>query len=222
MSAQSFWLPAIFFSIGMASAHADTQEPWIARAGYARASFSPSTTLSLAGNAVAGAEVKIRDKWLPFAELGYEFADGWAARLALAPPPTVTVFAGGSLKGYTPPLSGTIGKAKIAPVVMTMTYSPGNFRGLTPYVGAGVNYTIVMKTWDGDVASIKAKNAWGSALEAGADWSIDSRWSLYMDARKLYVKTTGTGFVPALGGMPVRGKVALDPLLVSAGVGYRF
>jgi outer membrane protein len=190
--------------------------------GYANAAFSPSATLSLAGNPVPGAEVKIPDKWLPLLELGYTFADGWVARIALAPPPTVTVFADGSLKGFTPPLSGTIGKARIAPVVMTVTYSPGSFHGFAPYFGAGINYTIVMKTADGDVASINAGNAWGSAFEIGADWSIDRNWSAYADARKAYVKTTGTGSVPALGGVPAQGEVTLNPLIVSVGVGYRF
>ena len=222
MNAQSCWVLGIFCSIGMVSAHADTQEPWIARVGYANAAFSPSATLALAGNSVPGAELKIPDKWLPLVELGYEFADGWAARIALAPPPAVTVLADGSLKGFAPPLSGTIGKAKIAPIVMTVTYSPGTFHGFTPYVGAGVNYTIVMKTSDGDIASINAKNAWGSAFEVGADCSIDRNWSVYVDARKVYVRTTGTGIVPALGGVPAQGEVALNPMIISAGVGYRF
>lgn len=222
MNAKSFWLLGAFCSIGMASAHAGTEDPWIVRAGYANAAFSPSATLTLAGNSVPGAEVKIPDKWLPLVEFGYEFADGWAARIALAPPPTVTVYADGSLKAFTPPLSGTIGKARIAPIVMTVTYSPGSFYGITPYVGAGINYTMVTKTSDGDVASISAKNAWGSAIEVGADWSIDRNWSVYVDARKVYVKTTGTGVIPALGGVPVQGEVALNPLIISTGVGYRF
>ena len=119
MNKQSTWLLGLLCSIGALSAHAEIEEPWIARVGYANAAFSPSATLSLAGNPVPGAEVKIPDKWLPLLELGYTFADGWVARIALAPPPTVTVFADGSLKGFTPPLSGTIGKARIAPVVMT-------------------------------------------------------------------------------------------------------
>lgn len=222
MKTESIWILGTIFYLGMASAHADTREPWIVRLGYANASFSPAAKLSLAGNSVPGAEVEIPDKELPLVELGYEFADGWAARVALASPPTVTVFADGSLKGFTPPLSGTIGKAKIAPVVMTMTYSPGSFHGITPYVGAGVNYTIVMKTWNGDVASINAKNAWGTAFEVGADWALDRNWSAYLDARKVYVKTTGTGIIPTFGGMPVRGEVTLNPLIVSAGLGYRF
>lgn len=222
MNQPMFRLLGIFCSMGTALAHADTQNSWLARLGYANASFAPSATLSLAGNSVPGAEVTVPDKWLPLVELGYGFADGWAARIALAPPPTVTVFADGSLKGFTPPLSGTIGKAKIAPIVMTVTYSPGSFYGLTPYVGAGLNYTVVLKTQDGDVAAINAKNAWGSAFEIGADWSIDRNWSAYLDARKVYVKTTGTGFVPALGGVPVQGEVALNPTIISAGIGYRF
>ncbi|MBL8419123.1 MAG: OmpW family protein [Dechloromonas sp.] len=222
MNAQSFWLVGIFCSIGMASAHAGTQDPWIVRAGYANVAFSPSATLTLAGNSVPGAEVRIPDKLLPLMELGYEFVDGWAARIALAQPPTVTVYADGFLKAFTPPLSGTIGKARIALIVMTVTYSPGSFIGIRAYVGAGDNYTMVMNTSDGDVASMSARNAWGSAFEIGADWSIDRNWSVYVDSRKVYVKTTGTGVAPELGGVPVQEEVALNPLIISSGIGYRF
>jgi len=222
MNTRSICLLGISCYLGMASAQADTGEPWIARLGYARASFSPEAKLSLAGNSVPGAEVEIPDRELLMAELGYEFADGWVARIALAPPPTVTVFADGSLKGFTPPLTGTVAKARIAPVLMTVTYSPGSFHGIAPYVGAGVNYTIVMDTWDGDVASIDVKNAWGPVFQVGADLAIDRNWSAYLDARKVYVTTTGTGIVPAFGGMPVRGEVTINPLIVSVGLSYRF
>jgi outer membrane protein W len=59
-----------------------------------------------------------------------------------------------------PPLSGTLGKAKTAPIVLTATYSLGKFGGLTPYFGAGINYTAVLKTADGDISAIDGKSAW--------------------------------------------------------------
>jgi outer membrane protein len=209
-------------AVGLGSAHAEAQGLWTARIGYAHAAFSPAATLDLAGNPVPGAELKVANKWLLIGELGYEFADRWTARVAFAPPPTITVTAGGSLTNFVPPLSGTVGTVKIAPVVLTATYSPGDFHGVAPYVGAGVNYTRVVSTSDGDVASIEAKNAWGAALQAGFEVPVDRNWSVYADARKLYVKSTGSGVIPALGGLPVRADVALDPLIVSAGIQYRF
>lgn len=81
MNKQSTWLLGLLCSIGALSAHAEIEEPWIARVGYANAAFSPSATLSLAGNPVPGAEVKIPDEWLPLLELGGArlLMDGWRA-----------------------------------------------------------------------------------------------------------------------------------------------
>jgi outer membrane protein len=43
-----------------------------------------------------------------------------------------------------------------------------------------------------------------------------------MDARKIFVKTTATGAIPALGGPLATASVTLNPLVVHMGVSYRF
>jgi outer membrane protein len=196
--------------------------PWSARAGYAYAAFDTSSSLALAGSAVPGASVKIEGKSLLLGDIDYEFADHWTARFALAVPPTLTVLADGTLTGFVPPLSGTLGKIKLAPAVLSATYTLGEFNAVKPYVGAGINYTRIMQTTDGDIASLRTKNAWGPVLQMGCDLVLDRNWYLFADARKLFLKTTATGTVPALGGPPVQAAVTLNPMLVSAGVGYRF
>jgi outer membrane protein len=204
------------------SARAAPAGPWSVRAGYAYAAFAPSSSLSLAGSVVPGASVAIDGKSLVLGDVGYAFDDRWTVRFAFAAPPTVTVAADGALTGYMPPLGGTLGTIKLAPAVLSATYSPGEFAALRPYLGAGVNYTKIVKSTDGDIASLQARDAWGSALEIGCDLLLDRSWSAFVDVRKVYVRTTATGTVPVLGGAPVQATVALDPLLVSVGIGYRF
>lgn len=214
---------AVLLAAGMLSAaHAEPLSPWSARVGMANASFHTETTLAVAGTGVPGAALSIANKSLPLGDLNYALTDQWTARFALTAPPTVAIFAAGTLSGVLPPANGALGQAKIAPLVLSATYSPGEFNGFRPYIGAGINYTMVMNTTDAVVTSTSVKSAWGSALELGFDWSVDRHWSVFFDARKVYVKTTGTGIVPAFGGLPARAEVALNPAIVSAGVGYRF
>ena len=212
-----------FIGVPFSAAQADEDlSPWLVRVGYANASFDTSATLKLAETQVPGAVLDVPSKSLPLGEIGYELTDRWTARLAIGPPPTVTVLAGGSLKQYSPPLSGVIGKLTIAPIILSATYSLGDFSGLKPYIGAGISYTIVIDTKDADIVNIHAKNAWGSALQLGTDWVVDRHWSVFLDARKVFLKTTGTGTVTALGSAAAWGEASLDPLIVTAGVAYHF
>ena len=223
MGTKNLALLGALLSAGMLSvAHAESLSPWSVRMGMANATFHTKTTLAVAGTGVPGADLSIANQWLPLGDVNYALSDQWTARFALSAPPSLSIFSAGSLSAVLPPSMGTLGKAKIAPMVLSATYSPGNFNGFSPYFGAGINYTMVMSTTDALVTSSSVKSAWGSAIELGFDWSLDRHWSLFVDARKVYVKTTGSGIVPALGGLPARAEVALNPAIVTAGVGYRF
>jgi outer membrane protein len=223
MQTKNLVLFGALLTAGMLSAaHAESLSPWSLRMGMANATFHTATSLAVAGTDVPGAALSMANQSLPLGDVNYALNEQWTARFALSAPPTVDVFAAGSLSAVLPPSMGPLGKAKIAPMVLSATYSFGDFNGFKPYVGAGINYTMVMSTTDAIVTSTKVNSAWGSALELGLDWSIDRHWSLFVDARKVYVKTTGSGIVPALGGLPAQAEVALNPAIVTAGVGYRF
>lgn len=213
---------ALLTAVMLQAAHAETLSPWSVRMGMANATFHTATTLDVAGTNVPGAALSIANKSLPLGDVNYAIDEQWTTRFALTAPPTVDIFAAGTLRGLLPPTGGVLGSAKIAPMVLSVTCSPFDFNGFKPYLGAGINYTMVMKATDGIVTSATAKSAWGSALEIGFDWSLDRHWSVFADARKVYVKTNGSGMVSSLGGMPAQAEVALNPAIVSAGVGYRF
>ncbi len=91
-----------------------------------------------------------------------------------------------------------------------------------PYVGAGVNYTIVFRSKDGFISNLDVRNAFGPVAEVGVEWRIDRDWSVSLDARKIFLKTKATGVLPAMGGAAAHADVRLDPLVVFAAVGRRF
>ncbi len=201
---------------------ADTPSRWTTRLGYAHATFDTSSALSLAGAPAPGAAVRIQDQGIVMGDVGFDITDHWTARAAIGAPVALPVLAGGTLQGLSPPLTGTLGEIEIAPVVVTLLYSPREFARFQPYLGAGAAYTYILDTKSGDVAALEASSGWGAVLQAGCNFAITPRLWAFADARKIYFATTASGVVPALGGLPVEAAITLDPLIVNAGIGYRF
>jgi len=87
---------------------------------------------------------------------------------------------------------------------------------IDPYVGAGINYTLISKV---DILNGDGRlehDSVGAALQAGVDFRIDSRWSVDLDVKKVQIRSD----VDINGAHASRVKV--DPLLLGVGVGYRF
>lgn len=215
-------LCALSLAAGAMPAAYAGDSPWSLRVGPAHVGFDAKSTVEVAGGPVPGGFIEVQDNTALAFELGYRATDRWTLRFAFGVPPTSTLSTGGTLNTLVPPLSGTLGKVKYGPAVLSATWGLGEFGAFRPYVGAGVNYTHVFKSSDGDIGGLHIKNAWGSALQAGFDVAIGRDWSLFVDARKVFVKTTATGTIPALGGPPAKASVTLDPLIVHIGAGYRF
>ena len=121
-----------------------------------------------------------------------------------------------------PPLTGTLGEVKYAPAVLSVTYGLGELGIFRPYVGLGINDTRIVSTRDGDLAGLRVKSAWGSLLQVGVDVPLDAHWSLFLDVRKVFVKTSTSGTLPALGGLAATADVTLNPRITHAGLSYRF
>lgn len=196
--------------------------PWSLRVGPAQVAFDAKSTVEVAGAPVPGGFIEVEDNTALAFELGYRATDRWTLRLAVGVPPTSTLSTGGTLNSLVPPLTGKLGTVKYGPAVASATWGLGEFGAWRPYVGAGINYTHVFKATGADIGGLRIKSAWGSAVQAGFDVAIGRDWSFFVDARKVFVKTTATGTIPALGGPPAKANVTLDPLIVHAGIGYRF
>jgi outer membrane protein len=212
---------AALMSCAVAGA-AEGDSRWSARLGFARVSFDTDATLAVAGAPAPGAAVAIDDQTVLLGDAGFAFSERWSTRVALGSPVDLRVDSAGSLRALAPPLTGTLGEIQIAPVIVTGLFAPRSFGRLRPYVGAGVAYAWVREAEGSDVQALDATSEWGFVVQAGCDARLGQRWSVFVDARKLFVDTSVSGVIAPLGGVPVTATVSLDPLVLNAGVGYRF
>lgn len=173
-----------------------SEGPWMvrARAVHLDSANKDSTPLGLTVN----------NKTIPEVDVSYFFTPNVAAELILTVPQKHTLRAGGA----------AIGSLKHLPPTLLLQYH-FNTSGIKPYVGAGLNYT--------RFSSVKApagvdidRNSFGAALQVGVDIPLQKNLYLNFDIKKVFIKTDVTANGVKLGSFKV------DPVLVGAGLGWRF
>lgn len=116
-----------------------------------------------------------------------------------------------------------MGDVRLLPPTITAQWHFFHDQRLSPYVGAGINYTIFYDERGGDSAfrnSIRFDNGWGPALQFGADFALTGGWSLNVDVKKLWLSTDVKATLA--GAVPLKATADLNPWIVGVGVGYRF
>jgi outer membrane protein len=114
-----------------------------------------------------------------------------------------------------------VGSVWALPPTLTVQYHFMPRRAFSPYVGAGVNVTF----WYGaraanpPVTHFSVGTSLGPAIEAGFDYNFAGHWFLNMDVKQIFMNTDA--HVDALG-TTVKAHTTLDPVVVAAGIGYRF
>jgi len=192
-----------------ASAQAEIS-PWSVYAGVGNVQFDSAASVSVNGAPVAGGNASASNGTGVAFGILYAWDSDWSAELALGLPLTTTLSGSGTLQA-----AGRLGNLDYGPAVLSLRrYLPplGIFK---PYVGAGVNYTMVLSNKDGAVQNLSAKSAWGSVAQIGFQVPLDSAWSVGFDIKKIWISTSATGFLPVYGGASVNADVRLDPLITT-------
>ena len=87
-----------------------------------------------------------------------------------------------------------------------------------PYVGAGVNYTVVYgEDAAAGFSSLEIDNGFGWGLQVGVDYMLDEHWAINADVKKLWLNVDAS----VNNGM-VRADIDVDPWIFGVGIGYRF
>jgi outer membrane protein len=89
----------------------------------------------------------------------------------------------------------------------------------SPYLGAGINYTVFFDEEEGAASSIDYEDSFGFALQAGIDYALSGNWSLNFDVKKVFLDTDVDTTVE---GTDIEADVDIDPWIIGIGVGYRF
>ncbi|MBP2292498.1 OmpW/AlkL family protein [Azospirillum rugosum] len=168
-------------------------------------------------------EANVGNDYIPELDFSYFVTDNIALELIAG---TSRHKVSGSLNGLGN--SVDIGKVSLLPPTLTAQYHFFTKERVSPYIGAGINYTLfyredAAKTPNGiglAITNTDYENRFGFALQAGVDVAISGPWSLNFDVKKIFLKTDVTAQTNL--GPVVKSKVHLDPWLVGVGIGYRF
>lgn len=192
-------------ALGLTSTAALAQSsPWLVRGRVVN--IAPADKSDPVGGAGAADLITVSKKTIPELDITYFITPNFAAELILTYPQKHDVM-----------LSGTkIGTFKHLPPTLSAQYHFTPEADISPYIGAGVNYTRISSVNLLNGTGGLEKNSFGLSLQAGVDFKLNKQWSLNLDVKKVQIRSDVT-----ISGAKVSA-VKVDPLLVGVGLGYRF
>lgn len=204
MKAAVLALAVATLGLGAVGHDAMAQEsPWLVRVRAVQIEPADKSD-AIAALGVPRNAISVSDKTIPELDISYFFTRNFAAELVLTYPQKHTV----RLDDVK------LGTFKHLPPTLTLQYHFTPDSRISPYVGAGVNYTQISKV---RLNGLKMENdSFGLALQAGVDFKIDKNWSINLDVKKVQIRSD-----VSLAGTKLT-EVKVDPLLIGIGIGYRF
>jgi outer membrane protein len=180
--------------------------PWMVRL---RAVQIQPANKSDAFSTVPADAIHVSNKTIPELDFSYFFTRNFSAELILTVPQEHDV----TVEGV-----GKVGTFKHLPPTLTAQWHflPG--QTVNPYVGAGLNYTLISDVKISNGALDLDKSSLGLAAQAGVDFKVAPNWYLNLDVK--YVQIKSDLKVAATGQKLTTVKV--DPMLYGVGIGYRF
>ena len=139
----------------------------------------------------------------------YMFSQNWAFDILAAYPFSHDIDVAGGKAASTDHLPPTFS-------IQYHLVPDGNFQ---PYIGVGLNYTMFFSTDTTgplDGTNLDLDDSFGFAWQVGADVLIGDQWLLNFDLRGIDIETDAK-----LNGGDL-GTVAIDPMVYSISLGYRF
>lgn len=160
-----------------------------------------------AGGARLNGDIDVSDALTPEADLTYFFTDNIAAEVIAGTAQHELDFNGANL-----------GDVWILPPTVTLQYHFAPQSAFSPYVGAGINYSLFYAEDSGTgFNDLDVDGGIGPALQAGFDYWLDDHWGLNLDVKKIWLNVDAS-----LNNGAIKADVDLDPWLIGAGVSYRF
>ena len=159
--------------------------------------------------------IHVNSRWIPEVDLEYFFTPHWSSELVLTYPQSQTVTVEHSALGG-PTVLGTF---KHLPPTLLLKYDFLPEDRLQPYVGVGVNLTIISDVHL-TVPTVGAlqldKTSVGPAAQAGFDYALGNNWYFNADFKWVMIRSD-----VKYQGVKISA-ARLDPFLFGVGVGYRF
>jgi outer membrane protein len=167
------------------------------------------STSSISG---IGGTVDATNAVTPEVDISYFLTENLAFEL-IAATTKHTINANGTALGNV-----KVGSTWVLPPALTAQYHFNPRGEFSPYLGLGINYTIFYSTdGSGPATSLAINNNWGFVMQAGVDWNFKGNWFANFDVKQIILSTEAK-----INGGAIVAKTALNPLIIGAGIGYRF
>jgi outer membrane protein len=202
---KKFTLTLLVAALGLTANLAAAQtSPWLLRVRAVH--IDTANQSDPVGGTGAPDRITVSNKTIPELDISYFLSSHIAAELILTYPQEHTVRLDGA----------EIGHFRHLPPTLTLQYHLAPEQTISPYLGAGVNYTrlshVGLLGGTGDLENA----SFGLALQAGVDFRLAPNWTFNVDLKKLQLRSD-----VFIGGARVSA-VKVDPLLLGVGLGYRF
>ncbi len=163
---------------------------------------------------VIGGHVDVSNSAAPELDFTYFITDHVAVELIAATTQHDIAVTNSALGARTP-----VGSVWVLPPTLTAQYHFFPHQRFSPYIGVGINATFFYGAHaaGGAVNRLGLDNNVGAVLQAGVDYNVGGHWFLNADVKQIFLNTTAS-----VNSGAIKAKVALNPLVVGAGVGYRF
>lgn len=149
----------------------------------------------------------VDNAYVPEIDVTYFFTPNIAAEL-IAATSEHTITAGGNV----------VGDAWILPPTLTLQYHFQPEEKFSPYVGAGINYSMFYGEDDGaGFNNLDVDGGLGWAVQAGFDYWINDNWGVNAD-----IKYVDLDVDVRVNNSLSADNVELDPVIVGVGASYRF
>lgn len=171
------------------------------------------------GSAIVNGDTSLDTDVVPELDFTYFITDNIAAELILATTMHTASLTGSTLGNLD------LGTVRLLPPTLNLQYHFTPKATLSPYIGAGINYTIFYDQSGGRgngagtvINQISYSNGFGYSFQAGADWKIDEKWHLNFDVKKIFLETD----INVNNGVIKVDNADVDPWIIGLGVGYTF
>jgi len=177
--------------------------------------YHSSAAVSAMGSRVPGGTAFIADQATATFDLGYDLPKHISVSLMGGVPAKPALYAAGTLASY-----GRLGSVTYGPAVASAHYHFFQSNVIQPYVGGGLAYAIIFSNHDAVLHSLKVKNNFGSAVQAGVDCQFTKKLGAYVDFKQLWLGVDASGNIYGI--VPATARVTLNPTLLDVGLKYRF
>ena len=183
------------------------------RLGLMVAPYHSSATIATNGQLLSGGTAEASNNVSMTFDLGYEITDNISVSVMSGIPVKPHVTGEGAAASL-----GVLGKVRYGPAIFSGQYRFPKIGQIRPYAGGGAAYAIIFKNFDGSVKNLQVNNNWGSVVQGGAEYELNSKYTLFVDFKEVWLSVNAHGVLSD--GTPVTAKVNLNPSLVTVGIKF--